>query len=597
MDKRTIIGFVLIFLVVILMYTPFYQRLIVGDRQPEKPIAAADSQAMDTTAVSPRKIMEQKPVKQDSVVTEELEESAKEESIAESTESQTIQIESDVVIATVSNEDGGAITNWKLKNYKEPDKAFVNIINENGLDVELTNSDGKRFNLRDYSLFIKGNINKNIVLNEKNPVYEVEFYLPIRNGQITKKMIFYFDKYSVDVIVKFERLNDYVINGRYFFSWENGLESTEENAKEDYSYAQAYASMAGELEDLDVSKTKKEEKSFNGMVDWTAIRTKYFLVSLIPNSPRKMNGAIVTGVGESEDDHVKKVYSISLDVPFTPSYSQSDTFTTYLGPLDYGILKSYERDLQSLIMNRGWYERLFRPIALLVLPILKFFHSIIPNYGVVIIIFSILIKLILHPLTKKSYKSMSEMQYFQPKIAELREKYKNEPQRMQKEMMKFYKEHGINPLGGCLPTLLQMPLLVSLFIVFRSTIQLRGQPFMLWIDDLSRPDNLFIGMNLPFLGDTIHVLPILMGITMIWQSKMNITDPKQKMLAYFMPIFMIFIFYSFPSGLNLYYSLFNLFSMVQTRRIKQKMHPGQETEQGKPDSKKPAPKKNWKGRD
>lgn len=597
MDKRTIIGFVLIFLVVILMYTPFYQRLIVGDRKQENPIAMADSQVIDTMSVpSPQTIQQKSAI--DSVIAENVEETTKEESIEEAIESQTIQIESDVVIATVSNEKGGAITNWKLKKYEEPGETFVNMIDDNGLDVELTNSDGKRFNLNDYSLFIKGNPNKNIILNEENPVYEIEFYLPIRNGQITKKLIFYFDKYSVDVIIRFEKLSDYVINGRYFLSWENGLESTEEDSKEDYSYAQAYASMAGELEDLDVSKTKKEEKSFNGVVDWTAIRTKYFLVSLIPNSPHKMNGAVVTGIGDKENDHVKKVYSVSLDVPFTPGYSQADTFTTYLGPLDYGILKSYERDLQSLIMNRGWYERLFRPIAIwLILPILRFFHGIIPNYGVVIIIFSILIKLVLHPLTKKSYKSMSEMQYFQPKIAELREKYKNEPQRMQKEMMKFYKEHGINPLGGCLPTLLQMPLLVSLFIVFRSTIQLRGQPFMLWIDDLSRPDQLFIGMNLPLLGDTIHVLPILMGITMIWQSKMSITDPKQKMLSYFMPIFMIFIFYSFPSGLNLYYSLFNLFSMVQTRMIKKKMHPDQEAKQGKQDPKKPAHRKGQKGRD
>jgi YidC/Oxa1 family membrane protein insertase len=169
---------------------------------------------------------------------------------------------------------------------------------------------------------------------------------------------------------------------------------------------------------------------------------------------------------------------------------------------------------------------------------------------------------------------MSEMQYFQPKIAELREKYKDDPQRMQKEMMRFYKEHGINPLGGCLPMLLQMPLLVALFILFRSTIQLRGQPFVLWITDLSQPDTLSLGFNLPFLGDTIHVLPILMGITMIWQSKMSMTDPKQKMLSYIMPFFLTFIFYSFPSGLNLYYSLFNLFSMVQTKMIKNKMHPG-----------------------
>jgi YidC/Oxa1 family membrane protein insertase len=169
----------------------------------------------------------------------------------------------------------------------------------------------------------------------------------------------------------------------------------------------------------------------------------------------------------------------------------------------------------------------------------------------VIIIFSILIKIILHPLTKKSYQSMSEMQYVQPEMTQLREKYKNDPQRLNKEMMKLYKEHGINPLGGCLPTLLQMPLLFALFNVFRSTIQLRGEPFILWMTDLSLPDTLFtLNFSIPFLGNSVHVLPFLMGATMIWQSKMTMTDPKQKAMIYLMPVFMIFIFYSLPSGLQ-----------------------------------------------
>ena len=168
---------------------------------------------------------------------------------------------------------------------------------------------------------------------------------------------------------------------------------------------------------------------------------------------------------------------------------------------------------------------------------------------------------------------MSEMQYIQPLVAEIREKYKNDPQRMNKELMRIYKEHGINPLGGCLPTLLQMPLLFALFIVFRSTIQLRGQPFVLWITDLSSPDKLYFGVDLPLIGDNIHVLPIFMALTMIWQSRMTITDPKQKAMVYIMPVFMLFIFYSLPSGLNLYYSVFNVLSMVQTHMIRKKMHP------------------------
>jgi YidC/Oxa1 family membrane protein insertase len=595
MDKRAIIGFFLIFLVVILMYTPFYQRLIMGDRKPQMTEAVEDSVSADSTISEPQ--MAESKIRKDTLVLEEKKaEKATEklvESAIESPEIATVQIENKFISATISSENGGSLTDWELKNYKSHSGGNLNLIGDNGLDVSFTNSDGKEFNLNEYNLYMKEISGQKVFLDENKPIQEIEFYLPLRNGKITKKVFFYYDKYSIDVIVKFDGLQNYVINRRYFLSWEKGLESTEKNTNEDYSYARAYASMAGELEDLDISANKVNDKSFNGRVDWTSIRTKYFLVSLIPNTPGKMNGAILNASGEKANEHLKKVFSVSLDIPFNLTHSQSDSFTVYLGPLDYNILKSYQRDLQTLIMNKDWYERIFRPIGLLVLYVLKFFHQIIPNYGFVIIIFSVLIKLILHPLTKKSYQSMSEMQYFQPKIAELREKYKSDPQRMQKEMMKFYKEHGINPLGGCLPTLLQMPLLVALFVVFRSTIQLRGQPFALWITDLSQPDELFLGFSLPLLGNTIHVLPILMGITMIWQSKMNITDPKQKTLSYIMPFFLTFIFYSFPSGLNLYYSLFNIFSMVQTRMIKKKMHPGSdfETEADKSKSSKKRPPK------
>jgi YidC/Oxa1 family membrane protein insertase len=138
--------------------------------------------------------------------------------------------------------------------------------------------------------------------------------------------------------------------------------------------------------------------------------------------------------------------------------------------------------------------------------------------------------------------------------------------------------------------LLQMPVLISLFNVFRSTIQLRNQPFILWITDLSAPDALYLGFELPFIGDNIHILPIFMGITMIWQSKMTMTDPKQKLMMYFMPVFLIFIFYSLPSGLNLYYAIFNVLSMVQTRMIKKKMHPNGESAPP-PAKENPQPKK------
>jgi YidC/Oxa1 family membrane protein insertase len=161
---------------------------------------------------------------------------------------------------------------------------------------------------------------------------------------------------------------------------------------------------------------------------------------------------------------------------------------------------------------------------------------------------------------------MKKMQGLQPKLSEIKEKYGNDPQRLNKETMKLYKTEGVNPAGGCLPTLLQMPLLWGLFIVFRSTIELRGQGFVWWIKDLSAPDVVAtLPFSIPMYGNSVCVLPLFMGATMLIQQKMTVTDPKQKMMVYFMPLFLTLLFNQFPSGLNLYYALFNLLSILQQK--------------------------------
>ena len=230
----------------------------------------------------------------------------------------------------------------------------------------------------------------------------------------------------------------------------------------------------------------------------------------------------------------------------------------YLGPLQYNNLKTLDVGLENS-MSFGIAP--IRGISRGVLYFLKVFHGVVPNYGVVLIIFSILVKIVVYPLTKKSYQSMKEMQLLQPEIAKLREKYQGDPQRLNKETMKMYKERGANPLGGCLPMLLQMPLLFALFIVFRSTIELRGAPFVLWIDDLSQPDALIpLPFSLPLYGNQISLLPLLMGVSMFVQQKMSATqaNPQQKMMTQFMSVFFVVLFNQFPSGLNLYLSLIHI---------------------------------------
>ena len=220
-------------------------------------------------------------------------------------------------------------------------------------------------------------------------------------------------------------------------------------------------------------------------------------------------------------------------------------------------------------MDFGW--AFIRPISKGVLYALTRMHEHIPNYGFVLIVFSFLVKILVYPLTKKSYQSTSAMQKIQPQVNSLREKYKNNPQKLNQATMQLYKEKGVNPLGGCLPMLLQMPLLFALFIVFRTTIELRNEPFVFWIKDLSSPDVIFsLPFSIPIYGSNVAFLPILMVISTFIQQKMmsgGVQQPQQKMMQYFMTGFFFLIFNTFPSGLNLYYTLFNVLTIAQQKLI------------------------------
>ncbi|KKL59372.1 hypothetical protein LCGC14_2215990, partial [marine sediment metagenome] len=207
------------------------------------------------------------------------------------------------------------------------------------------------------------------------------------------------------------------------------------------------------------------------------------------------------------------------------------------------------------------------PISLLLLKLFKWFYRIIPNYGVAIILITLLTKVILLPFTQKSFTHMRAMQAIQPKINALREKHKDNPQELNKHMMRLYREHKVNPLGGCFPMLLQMPIFFALFGLLYTSIDLRGAGFIWWIKDLSLPDTVgYVAGKYP-----INILPILMGITTVIQQKMTTVDPKQAKMMMLMPVFMTFIFYNFPSGLVLYWSVTNVLTIGQQYIIAKRM--------------------------
>ena len=312
-------------------------------------------------------------------------------------------------------------------------------------------------------------------------------------------------------------------------------------------------------------------------VEWAAAKNKYFTQILTPatyaesctvsarrGSPERVSSMIffsrtVTPI----KDIAAEIALPTQPVPAGETLTQEST--CYIGPKDYASLKANGPHQEEILQLGFW-----RPIGILILKIMVWFHDHIwpYNYGLAIILLTFLIRIIFWPLNRKSMLSTQRMQEIQPEITALRERYKSDPARQQQEMMKLYKEKKINPMGGCLPMLIQIPVFFALFIVLRGAIELRFSSF-LWISDLSTPENLFAD-KLPF---ALNILPLLMGFTMWLQQRMTPTsDPQQQKMMLMMPIIFTLMFYSFPSGLSLYWTTNQVMMIIQLAHMRRR-HP------------------------
>jgi len=579
MDRKTIIAFILIGLILVFTQTPLYKNKILGVKEIDKIVAPVDSSSIKSDFADTLARHQKTEIKE--LVEKKVEQPKAKHELGKGSGEDVIVV-TDNYSAVISTK-GAIIKSWELKKYYY-DK-------ENKIPVQLIKNDGYGnlgvilpFNadtLFTQDIIFKANKSKVILSNEKT-VDKIEFELYLDENQVLRKIYtFYHDKYSIDFKLEFENLKEKFGDEKYTLTWLSGLHYTEKNIKEDMQNSKAYIFTGGDKEELNLSEKindTKSTKNIEGKIDWVAICTKYFISAILPITDDDISVRL-TGINTQYDTKlVSKNYSayMQLKLPDQENNKYEQNFQIYIGPLDYSIIKKYHSGFDKIM---GYGPAIIRPFSKLTIAVFKFLHRFIPNYGVVLIVFSILVKIVVYPLTRKSYVSMREMQKLQPMMNDLKEKYGKDPQRINKEMMKLYKEHGVNPLSGCIPTLLQMPLLWSIFLVFRNTIQLRQAPFVLWINDLSSPDTILLPFTLPFIGNALHIIPLFMGATMFFQQKMTMKDPKQKAMVYFMPIFLTFIFYSFPSGLNLYYTLFNLFSMIQQKITPEKHDSDSSTQQ------------------
>jgi YidC/Oxa1 family membrane protein insertase len=554
MDKKTIVAFLLIGLIIFLW--PVYMEKVGGEKKASpgfgaSPAGSADAGNPATTTKSGVPVPD--------VVSTRTEPPRFTATGPVSVQPETLLVQTGLYEARLSTAGGGTPVSWKLKHYQDDQNRWVELIPDSaagnlGLVFDSA-SDPSLTVFRvasDQTVTEQGRTRRIILLASDFP----------NVGRVEKEFTFTDGSYDVGLEVRFTFSNRSAMRDHYLLRWESGLLPTEQNIKDETSYSEASA-----LQGTELLKTKSDNTGLReGVTRWVAVQTKYFIMAVIPRGIDGRGAELKTRKVALDKGGGKanwKRFGVGLSVPFDSGIRTSHRFTFFIGPMDHGLLKDQGVQLERLL-SFGWSW--LRPICIAFLHVLQFLYGIVGNYGWAIVIFSILIKVALYPLTKKSYDSMKEMQELQPKLKALQERYKSDPQKLNAETMKMYKAHGVNPMSGCLPMVLQMPILFALFNVFRATIMFRQAGFLGIIKDLSGPDRM-----LPLGGSlTVNVLPLLMGITMFIQQKKTVTDPKQKFMSYFMSIFMIYIFYSMSAGLNLYYLMFNVLTIAQDLIIKKK---------------------------
>jgi YidC/Oxa1 family membrane protein insertase len=374
--------------------------------------------------------------------------------------------------------------------------------------------------------------------------------------KVEKTFTFYPEKYAFDLEVKVYNFLGISINQSPLFGWHQFVDPKVE--EESFTHEGPVSFISKNIDRHEVKKMESA-KSIGPDVAWGGFESKYFIASMIPQNPT------LTSISLSKD--TQNMVSIGLKGPqslIPPGQAGLFSYTLFLGPKDHDILKAQGVSLENAIDFGDWLKWLAMPL----LVTMKFLYKYIHNYGLAIIILTILIKIVFWPLGNKSYKSMKEMQKLQPKIAEIRERYKNDKTKLSQATMELYKTHKVNPMGGCLPMVIQIPVFFGLYKTLLYAIELRHAPFYLWIQDLSAPDTLFghIPSWIPLIsGFAVGPLPIVMGATMVIQQKMSppAGDPMQQKIMLFMPVVFTFMFLNFPSGLVIYWLFQNILSIGQ----------------------------------
>lgn len=464
-----------------------------------------------------------------------------------------ITVETELYTAIFS-EDGGSIKSFILKEHKEtnkPDSPGMQLVKTDaGQGAPLQFSWGSVVGTQ----VLYDSNKENLKLSGEVAKGELRMTAQAANGLIVERVYdFSNSSYMIGLSIKVKNGSSALVQGMPQLHLVNKHFLGVDSPAESFLFAGPAAYVNGELKEVVADDFKDGPKTLQGTIDWAGYEGNYFLCGLLP-----LEGSGVSFTMQGNNDLTRMVLAGALDT-LQPGGEKDYKYNVFYGPKKLTMLKELGNNLDKSI-NFGWFDVIAKPTLWL----LNWFYGFFHNYGVAIILVTVLFKAVFWPISQKGMKSMKNMQKLQPKMVKIKEKYKGDPTKMNQEVMNLYKTYKVNPLGGCLPMVLQIPVFFALYKVLLMGIELRHAPFMLWITDLSAPDRLWLGFDIPYLGG-LPILTLLMGASMFFQQKLSPTtaDPTQAKIMMFLPVIFTFMFLNFASGLVLYWFVNNLLSILQ----------------------------------
>ena len=528
MDNNRFIGFTLIMLLILTYYTFFPPGQNINEPVAEETIV--------------EKVENKEEINQEEI-------NSTKNSYNSSLLEESFIIENDVLKITFNNR-GASISDIILKNYISPNNEYLNLYSSDNGDFNLMISDEENISFNEilFDKKIEKRDTKQIItFTASNPAYKkITIIYEILEGYIIESKIL---------------LNDKFINpSNLQFNWSNNLLHQENNITNEKNQTRInYFTKEEEFDYTSATSTDIEEVEIKEPLKWISFKQQFFSSAIISEN-EILNSNLTSEY--SEDEIINKKFTLDSEIPFV---NNTISFKYYFGPNKYSILKNIEDEFHNNLYL-GWFG-VGGFNRYIIVPIFNFLENITSNYGLIILFMVFLIRIVVTPLTFKSHLSMAKMKVLNPEIQDIRKKYEGDMQKSQGEIMELYQKTGVSPLGGCLPILFQLPILVSVFYFLPNAIELRGKSF-LWASDLSNFDSILdLPFSIPLYGDHISLFTILMTVSTILinkaNSQMQTMEGPMKTIQYVLPFMFLFIFNNFSSGLTYYYFLSNVASYAQ----------------------------------